>query len=179
MKTTKLKWQTDSEGTWLAALVSRQDAMFAMQNVEEGKTYEVEIKRAKGQKRSLDANAYAWVLMDKLAAHNNVRVTDVYRTEIKEIGGNSEVVCIRNEAVEMFRKNWERNGIGWLTEAMPSKIEGCTNIKIYYGSSTYDTAQMSRLIDAIVEDCKEAGIETLQPEELERLQRAWDSYGGK
>ena len=51
----------------------------------------------------------------------------------------------------------------------PSKIKGYTNTRCFYGSSVYDTAQMSRLIALIVEECKAAGVETMTPEELERL----------
>ena len=43
-------------------------------------------------KRSLDANAYAWVLMDKLSEKLNIPKTDVYREYIKHISGNSETV---------------------------------------------------------------------------------------
>ena len=59
------------------------------------------------------------------------------------------------------------------TEIMASKIPGCTNVICYYGSSTYDTKQMARLIDLVVEDCKQQGIETLTPEELERMALEW------
>ena len=59
------------------------------------------------------------------------------------------------------------------SDIMPSKIDGCTNVIVYYGSSTYDSKQMSVLIDRIVQDCKELGIETLPPDELLRLQEEW------
>ena len=54
-----------------------------------------------------------------------------------------------------------------------SKIEGYVNIRFFWGSSKYDTANMSRLIDGIISECKEQGIETLPPEELERLKQQW------
>jgi hypothetical protein len=60
-----------------------------------------------------------------------------------------------------------------MTETMPSKLEGCTNVILYYGSSTYDTAQMSRLINIIVEECRQLGIETKSKEEVESLLRQW------
>lgn len=126
------------------------------------------------KKRSLDANAYAWVLLDQIAEKLCLPKTVVYRQMIKEIGGNSDIVCVRNKAVDQLRAGWERNGIGWCTEIMPSKIEGCTNVVLYYGSSTYDTAQMSRLIDNIVEECKAHGIETRSQEELESMLGHWN-----
>lgn len=126
------------------------------------------------QKRSLDANAYCWVLISRLAEKLNIPKTDIYRAAIKEIGGNSDTVCIQDKAVDSLRDGWQRNGIGWLTETIPSKIEGCTNVILYYGSSTYDKGQMSRLINNIVEECKLQGIETKSAEEVDSLLRQWE-----
>ena len=126
------------------------------------------------ERRSLDANAYFFVLADKLAEKLNTTKEEVYRNAIKEIGGVSETVCVRNQAVERLCEGWRKNGLGWQTDTFPSKIEGCTNVILYYGSSTYDTAQMSRLIDNIIQDCKAVGIETCTPEETARLLSLWD-----
>jgi hypothetical protein len=68
---------------------------------------------------------------------------------------------------------WESKGIGWQTDRLQSKLEGCTNVVLYYGSSVYDSKQMSRLIELIVQDCKANGIETLTPHELEMLCEKW------
>ena len=132
--------------------------------------YEIERKR---KKRSLDANAYFFVLADKLAESLNIPKTEIYRNYIKEIGGVSEIVCVRNEAVEKLCSGWEHNGLGWQTDTMPSKIKGCTNVILYYGSSTYDTEQMSRLINLVVEDCKIQGIETKTPDEIADMLSLW------
>ena len=60
-----------------------------------------------------------------------------------------------------------------MAEQSPSKIDGCVNVTVWYGSSTYDTEQMSRLIDQIVADCREANIEVLTPQELAALKSRW------
>ena len=133
----------------------------------------IEIKPFRAR-RSLDANAYFFVLADKLAEKLNTTKEEVYRNAIKEIGGVSETVCVQDQAVDRLCESWRRNGIGWQTDTFPSKIVGCTNVILYYGSSTYDTAQMSRLIDNIVQDCKAVGIETCTPAELERLLSLWE-----
>lgn len=134
----------------------------------------IEIKPFR-QRRSLDANAYFFVLADKVAEKLNTTKVDVYRNCIKEIGGVSETVCVKNEAVERLCEGWSQNGIGWQTDTFPSKIKGCTNVILYYGSSTYDTAQMSRLIENIVQDCKDLGIETATPNEIANLLSLWES----
>ena len=133
---------------------------------------DVEAKKYR-RKRSLDANAYYWVLVDKLAPFVNLSKEEIYKHHIKNIGGNNDMVCVQDKGVETLCKGWQRNGVGWVTETMPSKLDGCTNVVLYYGSSTYDTAQMSRLIDLCVQDCKAVGIETMTPDELAALVERW------
>lgn len=141
-------------------------------SLDADREYKIEIKEYK-QKRSLNSNSYAWTLLDKLAEKLRLAKTDIYRSYIKEIGGNSYLVCCIDEAVEDLCRDWQSKGIGWLTDLEPSKIEGCTNVRLYYGSSQYDTKQMSRLIEMIVQDCKENDIETLTPDEIERMNAEW------
>jgi hypothetical protein len=124
-------------------------------------------------KRSLDANAYFWVLLDKLAYKLQKGKTELYRAYIKDIGGVSETVCVKTEAVEELCKGWQHNGVGWQAETRESKLKGCTNVTLYYGSSTYDTAQMSRLLDLVIQDCEEQGIPTMTPKEIEKLKERW------
>lgn len=125
------------------------------------------------KKRSLDANAYCWVLIGKISEKTNVPKNEVYREAIRGIGGNYEVVCVKEEAVDTLRRGWEHNGIGWLTDTMLSKLDGCTNVMLYYGSSTYDTEQMSRLIENLRQDCISMGIEVKPQEELNSLLQSW------
>lgn len=134
---------------------------------------DVSLKRYR-PKRSTDANAYAWVLIDKLAEALNVTKTQIYRRAIRGIGGVSDVVCVREQAVQRLSQEWRRNGLGWQTETMPSKIPGCVTVVLYYGSSTYDSKQMSALIDSLVQDCQALGIETKSAEEIESLIRRFE-----
>ena len=125
------------------------------------------------ERRSLDANAYCWTLIDKLAAARGLTKAEIYREAIRGIGGVSETVCVTDKAVDRLVEGWSHNGLGWFAETMPSKIPGCTNVILHYGSSTYDTKQMSALIDHIVQDCKAVGIETKTPHELESMLNDW------
>lgn len=134
---------------------------------------EYEIRKVK-QRRSLDANAYCWVLIDKLATALNMSKTEIYRREIKEIGGVSTVAVVASGAAEKLAKSWRDNGIGWQAEIEENKkYPNFKTVRLYYGSSVYDTEQMARLIDRIVEDCKACGIETLPPEKLEMMKKEW------
>jgi len=137
------------------------------------KEIDIEIKRHRS-KRSLDANAYAWVLINKIAEKVRLSPVEVYCQLIREIGGNREIVPVRNDAAETWRRNWESRGIGWICEVLSeSKLPGYTNMACFYGSSAYDTAQMSALIDSAIEDAKELGIEYLPPREIERMLSKW------
>lgn len=130
---------------------------------------DVTIKKHR-KRRSLDANAYFWVLCDRLAEATGEPKEQIYRNCIRDIGGNCDTVCVLEKAADKLRQGWEHNGLGWVTDVTPSKRPDCVNVILYYGSSTYDTAQMSRLIDNVIQDCKAVGIETMTPAELARLE---------
>lgn len=166
MTITDAKW---SAGTLTLQTSDPEAIRFAI-GFEAG---EYELTRQK-KRRSLDANAYAWVLISKLAEKMRLGREEVYRNTIRDIGGNSEIVCVQEKALDQLRRCWVQNGIGWQVETMPSKLPGCVNAVLYYGSSAYDTHQMSVLIDRLVQDCKAVGIETMQPDKLNGLLEAWD-----
>ena len=138
-------------------------------SLEEDKTYEITIDKEK-KKRSNDANAYYWQLIGQLSAKLKIPPQEIYKTHIKDVGGNYEIVPIREDAVETWIKAWSSKGIGWVSESIgESKLRGFMNVICFYGSSVYDTRQMSRLIELCVQDCKEQGIETMTPAELAAL----------
>lgn len=160
-------WTQDAQGFNLAVRTNR--AKEIAERLNDGKTYTIEIKEYK-PKRSLDANAYAWVLIDKIAAKIGLTKTEVYRAAISQIGGNSDTVCVMEKAADALCNGWSHNGLGWVTQRFPSKIDGCVNVTLYYGSSTYDSKTMSRLIDSLIEDARSLDIETMTPNELARLE---------
>jgi hypothetical protein len=161
----------------LALSLSPQQAQEGVQELKEvlakGKHLQAEIKQYR-KRRSLDANAYCWVLCQRIAEVINSTKENVYREFIKGVG-QFEIVPLKNEAVEKWIQNWQSHGIGWVSEAMgESKIPGYTNVISYYGSSVYDTKEMSVLLDEVVNQCHELGIETMSPQELESLKQAWN-----
>ena len=68
-----------------------------------GKPLDIEVKEHK-PRRSLDANAYAWVLIDKIAEKTHIKKSEVYRQAIREIGGVSTTICLLDKAVDFFRQ---------------------------------------------------------------------------
>ena len=139
---------------------------------KQDKTKKYEIKEYK-ERRSLDANAYAWVLLGKLQDKLHIPKEEIYRDAIQVIG-SYEVIPIKNEAVNKFRQAWSKNGLGWITETTKSKLNGYTNVLAYYGSSIYDTKEMSRFIELIIQECKQLDIETKSEAEIDSLLESWD-----
>ena len=159
----------------IQARIVKEDTRHALALSDElrGKEIDLEIK-AHRNRRSLDANAYAWVLINRIAEKIGQSPTAVYRSTIRDVAGNNDIFTMKNEAVEKFIGGWQKNGLGWNAEILAeAKTPGYTHVVAYYGSSTYDTAQMSRLIDLLVSECKELSIETRPPQEIEALMSAW------
>lgn len=149
-------------GEWQITLTTREDVSEVYDSLA-NVPVSFEIRKAAGR-RSKDANAFAWVLIDKIAEKTRIAKADIYRQAIREIGGVSETVCVQDKAVERLCEGWRKNGLGWQAETMPSKLPGCTNVVLYYGSSTYDTAQMSRLLDLLIQEAEQQSIPTLRDE---------------
>ena len=134
---------------------------------------EYEITPAK-KKRSLNANAYALKLINDIALAVRESPEDVYREALKNIPNIYEVLCVQDKAADSMERLWTRDHIGRRVEREKSKIKGCTNLYIYYGSSDFDTRQMSMLIDNLVQDARALGIETRPEEEIKSLLEAWE-----
>ena len=123
--------------------------------------YIVEIKR-KVKHRSLNANAYAWVLCEKIAKELSknayISKNEVYKRVIQD-AGTFTYLPIKNDAIGHFIEIWQGHGLGWHAEdAGPAKTEGYTIMRAYHGSSVYTVDEMRRLIDALVDECKQLNI---------------------
>ena len=105
----------------------------------------------------------------KLAEKLNTTKTELYKHAIKEVG-KFEMIPIKSEAVETFINAWQGQGLGNIAERIrTSTMDGYEVIQAYYGSSTFDSKEMARLIDYIVQECKAQDIETMSTEEIRRL----------
>lgn len=116
----------------------------------------IELKKYR-TRRSLDANAYCWVLCDKIAKElcKDGTITtkeDVYQEAIREIG-TFEPMIVEKKAYENFKRIWEKQGLGFLIQEV-SKKDKCVKVHCYYGSSTYDSKEMSLLIEFLVDLAK-------------------------
>lgn len=167
------RWSSDSEGFWLSLRVKATQAARQFVSAMTDKPYIADLHE-KRAKRSLDANAYCWVLCQKIAeAVGSITKEEVYRRAVRG-SGQFEIIPIREDALEAFIRKWNGRGTGWIAEKQDdSKLPGYVRVIAYYGSSVYDTREMSVLLDYIVDEAKQLGIETATPDELELMKARW------
>ena len=162
------------DGVWLCVKVNEPAPAREFVLNHKDRLYDCEIKEHR-EKRSLDANAYCWTLLDKLADALRTTKEELYLQKVREVGPFKDF-CLTDGEAKTFRHAWEKLGTGWPTEVVDYHQDGDRQVvRAYYGSSTYNTKRMSRLIDSIVEDCKAIGIETLPPEKLAAMKEEWDA----
>ena len=134
---------------------------------------DVEAKITKARKlRSLSANAYAWVLIGKIAEKTGIGRADVYRHSIRQVSTAYDDVIVNHAAVPKLRNAWENNGIGWVTDVL-DMAGAFRTVRLYYGSSTFNTKQMTELIDFLIDEAQQYKIETMPPDELASLLGRW------
>ena len=134
-----------------------------------GNEYDIEPHK---EKRSLSANAIAWVYCDKLAEKLHSTKEEIYRIAVANVGVFTEIKVADAEAAKRFKQIWQHNGVGWLTRTINE-----TTIQAYYGSSTYNTQEMARLIDFLQDECRRQGIEIRPKEEVEAMLTEWGKRG--
>lgn len=166
----KTGWMQDREGVWLMLRVPNvREAQRVCEHYPDGK-YSAELKERR-KKRSMNANNYFWQLVDQIAAALGRVKEDLYLEYIKQVGVFKDFT-LSEEQAKTFRVAWSMLGVGWPTQQVDYDGDNVV-IRAYYGSSQYNTRQMSRLIDMAVEDAKDLGIEVLTPLELERMKEEW------
>ena len=147
-----------------------RDAFDELSNVD----LDITIKKV-SKKRSKNANSYCWELCTLIANKLNDGTTkeDVYREAIKRRG-----VCrfteLMEDAIPTIEKIWSEYGTGWFVDICDSgQYEGFKTVALYYGSSVYNSAQMSMLIDDLVSEAKNQGVEVISDSELALLKDGW------
>ncbi len=121
-------------------------------------------------KRSLDSNAYAWVLMQKIAEATGLDKWDVYLNCLQRYSRAFTHVIVKPNAIDRLKELYRVCiDLGEVT------VNGKTGhqLQVYFGSSTFDTKEMSVFIDGIVSECRDLEIELLPPSEIERMKEEW------
>ena len=124
-------------------------------------TIEAKVKR---NRRSIDANNYAWLLMGRIADETNRTKEEVYTDALRDYGQHAFLMRVEHNAVV--------DAVGLYYSFL--EYDGQYDIyEVFRGSSTYDTKEMSVFIDGIVSDAKTLGIDTVPVAELDKIKRKW------
>lgn len=155
------------EGDVRVSFTAPKSKLRALLSLDEGE-YALTVKKHR-KARSLNANAYAWVLIGKIAEKLQTDNESVYLTMLERYGVFAHLI-VKPSVVEKVKTEWRT-----VRELGEVRVNGKKGVQLqcFFGSHTYDTKEMSRLIDGIVSEAKELGIDTRTPEELSLMLEEW------
>lgn len=145
------------------------DSIPADLNELRNQTLDIKAKKHRNR-RSTNANALLWSCIGKIATAVCADKWDIYLTMLKRYG-EFTYVCVKPNAVDMLKRQWrECEELGQImVNGTPAMQMLC-----YYGSSTYDTKQFSHLLDGVISEMTDMGLETPSQEELRKSIEAWN-----
>lgn len=160
-------WQTGQ--AQITFSINEQSELSSVDSIKDCDKLSITAKKYR-RKRSLDSNAYAWTLMQKIAESIKSDKWSVYLDCLQRYSRAFIHVIVKPEAVDDMKALYRT-----CVELGEIRVNDQTGhqLQVYFGSSTFDSKEMSVFIDGIVSECKELGIETMTPEELERMNASW------
>ena len=143
---------------------TRKQAITYLLEQDDDKKYEVKEYK---EKRGLKANAYYWELVNQLANVLRINKEELHFLLLQRYGQSEIVSVLENIDVKPYFK--------YYTEAGESILNGkiFKHYKVYKGSSEMNKKEMSILIDGLVSECQDEGIETKPKAEIESLLKEW------
>jgi hypothetical protein len=148
------------------AVNEKNDFLQGYDDLKDIEKLSIELKQYR-EKRSLNANAYAWKLIGEIADIVRASKEEVYLEMLKRYGQSEIISVLSHIPVHDYVK--------YYTEAGESKLNGklFKHYKVYKGSSEFDTREMNILIDGIVGEAQELGIQTETPEMIAKMKSLW------
>lgn len=122
------------------------------------------------KKRSLDANAYCWVLIQKIAEKVGSDKWSIYIEEIKKYSRAFTHICCREEIIPKLVQEYRAYEV--LGDIAIGQGIG-KQVRVYFGSSTFTQEEMNVFLNGICQDAHELGISTLEDLEIERIISLW------
>lgn len=120
------------------------------------------------QKRSLNANAYAWLLIGKIGDATRLSKEEVYFRMLKRYGQSEMISALAHIPITEYVKYSEEAGESVLNGKL------FKHYRVYKGSSEFDTKEMSIFIDGIVTEAQDLGIQTDTPEQIAKMKALWE-----
>ena len=167
-------WQTDK--LLLTFSVNELSAANEVSNIQSCEKLSIKAVKYR-EKRSLDANALLWACLSDIANAMTPPADkwDVYLIMLKRYG-KFTYICVKPNVVEAVKAQWrECEVVGEVN------INGQKAVQMlcYFGSSTYDTKEFSRLLDGVISEMKEMGLEAPASEDMRRALEQWERMCGK
>lgn len=121
------------------------------------------------KKRSLNANAALWLLLGKMAGVLNTNKDDLYLLMLERYGVYTHVI-VKPAVVAKVKEQWRT-----VRELGEVTVNGQTGIQLqcYFGSHTYNSLEFSKLLDGVISEAKDIGIEFISREERDLMIEEW------
>lgn len=139
------------------------------------KDQKLAVKMAKfSEKRSKDANALMWHCLGQIADALSTDNWSVYLQMLKRYGQYT-YICVKPKAVEYIKKQWRECEVVGEVD-----INGQESVQMlcYYGSSTYNSKEFSRLLEGIISEMKDLGLQPPTSEEMRASLEKWQKENG-
>lgn len=123
------------------------------------------------QKRSLTSNGYAWHLMQEIAEKSGLTKNDVYIECLKKYSRAFTHMIVHPEVIPRLAEDYRV--VVDLGEVLVNGKVG-HQIQLYFGSSKFDTKEMSVFLDGIISECRDLGIDVIPQSDIDKLNAEWD-----
>lgn len=129
-------------------------------------------------KRSKDANACMWAMLNELAAKLRTTAEELYLNSLLKYGVR-EYLAVIPEALPVLEKAFKMVKVIDKPPITVGNRKDALTVAVYRGSSTYNTAEFSRLLDGIIEDAKEQGCQYISPADKDLMMKEMEKHGNK
>ena len=162
-------WQTDK--FQITFTVNEPSAIQAVNDIQSCERLNIKAVNFR-ERRSLDANALLWVCLGKIADAMETPTDkwEIYLRMLKRYGKYTHI-CVKPNVVDAVKAQWrECEVIGEVN------INGQKAVQMlcYFGSSTYDTKEFSRLLDGVISEMQEMKLETPVSADVRRALEQWE-----
>lgn len=161
-------WQTDQ--LKITFTVNEKSAAAEIDKIKDEQKLSIEATKYR-KKRSLSANALLWACLGEIATVLRTDKWDVYLLMLKRYG-KFTYICVKPNVVEAVKAQWrECEEVGKITLNGQEAVQ----LLCYFGSSTYNTQEMSVLLDGVISEMKEIGLQPPMSSEMKRALEEWDA----
>lgn len=167
IKDISLDWKTNQLN--LALSINEKNAISEIEKLKDDEKLSIKIVKYR-KKRSLDANGLLWHCLGQIAATLQADKWDIYLKMLKRYGKYT-YICVKPNMVDSVRSQWRE------TEVVGDvNINGSEAVQMlcYFGSSTYTTKEFSVLLDGVISEMQEMGLETPLSQDMKRALEEWE-----